>query len=78
MLAEILSILVLKRRWCGLIGEDSSGEKLLQLLREAKIGAQGVIKKKGFSTIRKSRIIARTQQVVRVDRELPIAWKNLF
>lgn len=54
----------------GLIGQDSAGNDLLNLLKKEHIGAKGILRKKNFPTIRKSRIIARTQQVVRVDREI--------
>ena len=54
----------------GLIGMDSAGEKLLDILRESKISTQESLAASDFSTIIKTRIIARQQQVVRVDREL--------
>ncbi|HXP34833.1 MAG TPA: PfkB family carbohydrate kinase [Chthoniobacterales bacterium] len=53
----------------GLIGKDRSGEQLRQLLAERKIDISDTIEDEKFPTIVKTRIIARHQQVVRVDRE---------
>jgi len=53
----------------SVIGNDANGEKLLTLLKESAIAADGVITLDGYPTIVKTRIIARHQQVVRVDRE---------
>ena len=53
----------------GLLGRDANGEKLKALLHEGRIATHGVLALDDFSTIVKTRIIARQQQVVRVDRE---------
>ena len=53
----------------GLAGEDAAGERLLGLLGEAGIDTLGVQREAALDTITKTRIIARNQQVVRVDRE---------
>ena len=53
----------------GLIGTDRDGEQLRRLLKEQQIDTSGVIEDAEFRTIVKTRIIARNQQVVRVDRE---------
>ncbi len=55
----------------GLIGEDSHAQKLRNLLAENGIGLDAVQHDGSFQTIVKTRIIARQQQVVRVDRERP-------
>jgi D-beta-D-heptose 7-phosphate kinase/D-beta-D-heptose 1-phosphate adenosyltransferase len=55
----------------GLIGEDSHGQKLKTLLGENGISLEGLLEDASFQTIVKTRIIARQQQVVRVDRERP-------
>ena len=55
----------------GTIGQDSAGSRLLSLLRHEKIGTSGICRSHSFPTIRKTRILARHQQVVRVDRESP-------
>jgi rfaE bifunctional protein kinase chain/domain len=53
----------------GLIGKDRSGQQLRQLLAERKIDIADSIEDEKFPTIVKTRIIARHQQIVRVDRE---------
>ncbi len=54
----------------GIIGPDSSGEKLQRALKNLKINTGKVIESSLRPTILKSRIIAAHQQMVRVDREL--------
>ncbi len=53
----------------GLIGTDRGGRKLHDLLVEQNIDTGNVVRDGDFPTIVKTRIIARNQQVVRVDRE---------
>ncbi len=53
----------------GLIGRDHSGQQLRELFADRKIDIANVVEDPGFNTIVKTRIIARNQQVVRVDRE---------
>jgi D-glycero-beta-D-manno-heptose-7-phosphate kinase len=53
----------------GLFGKDRSGQRLHELLAEQKIDISNAIEDETFHTIVKTRIIARHQQVVRVDRE---------
>lgn len=63
----------------GLIGNDYAGENLTKILCEEGIFTDSLIKQANFPTIVKTRIIARQQQVVRVDREaehLPPMEKN--
>ena len=53
----------------GLFGKDRSGQQLRKLLAEQKIDISNAVEEDSFRTIVKTRIIARNQQVVRVDRE---------
>ena len=53
----------------GLIGLDRGGRQLLDLLADQKIDTADAIEDADFQTIVKTRIIARNQQIVRVDRE---------
>src|SRR6478672_2779512 len=53
----------------GLAGKDPSGQRLFELLGQQKIDTSNAIQDGAFHTIVKTRIIARHQQVVRVDRE---------
>jgi D-beta-D-heptose 7-phosphate kinase/D-beta-D-heptose 1-phosphate adenosyltransferase len=53
----------------GVIGEDEPGAALRRCLRQAGIVDQGVIADKSRVTTVKTRVIARHQQIVRIDRE---------
>ena len=53
----------------GLLGKDRSARQLRELLAEQKIDISNAVEDETFRTIVKTRIIARHQQVVRVDRE---------
>src|SRR5439155_6932898 len=53
----------------GLLGKDRSGQQRRELLAEQKNDISNAVKNETFRTIVKTRIIARHQQVVRVDRE---------
>ena len=53
----------------GLVGKDRSGLRLRELLTGQKIDIADLVDDDKFPTIVKTRIIARHQQVVRVDRE---------
>jgi D-beta-D-heptose 7-phosphate kinase/D-beta-D-heptose 1-phosphate adenosyltransferase len=53
----------------GVVGNDPQGERLCGLLTEAGIDTSGVQRGAAHQTTVKTRIIARNQQVVRVDRE---------
>jgi D-beta-D-heptose 7-phosphate kinase/D-beta-D-heptose 1-phosphate adenosyltransferase len=53
----------------GMIGADRGGRQLRKLLAEQKIDTADTIEDAEFPTIVKTRIIARNQQIVRVDRE---------
>jgi D-beta-D-heptose 7-phosphate kinase/D-beta-D-heptose 1-phosphate adenosyltransferase len=53
----------------GLVGRDLAAKKLLRRLREAHILTDGVFKVPERPTTVKSRIIARNQQIIRIDEE---------
>jgi D-beta-D-heptose 7-phosphate kinase/D-beta-D-heptose 1-phosphate adenosyltransferase len=53
----------------GLAGTDSPGRRLVELLETSGVDTSGVQQDPAYSTTVKTRIIARNQQVVRVDRE---------
>src|SRR5947209_9569445 len=58
-------------RILGLTGDDEHGTRLLRLLGTIGIDTACVQRDPATQTIMKTRIIARQQQVVRVDRERP-------
>lgn len=54
---------------CGLVGEDAYAGQLRALLEAERITTDTLVSDPGMPTIVKTRIVARQQQVVRVDRE---------
>jgi len=54
---------------CGVVGADTAGRRLVELLRRQQIDTAGVFRSRDEPTTRKTRIIAHQQQVVRFDRE---------
>jgi rfaE bifunctional protein kinase chain/domain len=53
----------------GAVGQDAAAENLRELLRTQKIGCRGLVASASRQTSLKTRIVAQTQQVVRIDRE---------
>ncbi len=53
----------------GVIGQDSSGEKLISACREFGLATDGLIQETSRPTILKSRVVAHHQHVIRLDRE---------
>jgi D-beta-D-heptose 7-phosphate kinase/D-beta-D-heptose 1-phosphate adenosyltransferase len=53
----------------GLTGADHHGRQLLRLLEESGIDTAGVLEDADRTTAVKTRIVARNQQMVRIDRE---------
>lgn len=54
----------------GVVGKDEAGQQLVGLLQEEGALTEGIYHSADRPTTRKTRIIARQQQVVRVDREI--------
>ena len=57
----------------GLVGGDAEAETLRGLLRAAGVGVAGCCGRPEVRTTIKTRVIAERQQIVRVDREAPLA-----
>jgi D-beta-D-heptose 7-phosphate kinase/D-beta-D-heptose 1-phosphate adenosyltransferase len=55
--------------FCSVLGDDAAGRRTVELLEELGVDVGGLILAPGRPTTRKTRIIARSQQVVRFDRE---------
>ncbi len=53
----------------GAIGKDQKGDKLIQLLQEENINCDGIKRFDHRPTINKIRVIAHSQQIIRIDRE---------
>lgn len=54
---------------CSSVGNDVDGNHVLGLLEELGVSGEGIVRISGRPTTRKSRVVARSQQIVRVDRE---------
>lgn len=54
---------------CGIIGDDAPGETFREMLTERGLDASGILMDPTRRTSLKTRMIARKQQVLRVDRE---------
>lgn len=54
---------------CGVLGHDVAGRRVLAELKSIGAGITGVTTSRGTVTVRKTRIIAHNQQVVRFDHE---------
>ncbi len=54
---------------CGIVGEDGAGRELLRMLAEIGVDTAGVCRGRDIQTIRKTRVLAQQQQMVRLDRE---------
>lgn len=53
----------------GVIGVDNHGELMLKKLEALGVDVAGVVREKNRPTTRKTRIIAASQQILRIDRE---------
>jgi D-beta-D-heptose 7-phosphate kinase/D-beta-D-heptose 1-phosphate adenosyltransferase len=55
--------------FCAAIGDDRAGDRVLELLRELGVDDAGIVRVPDRPTTRKTRVVARSQQIVRFDRE---------
>ncbi|MBS3808952.1 MAG: D-glycero-beta-D-manno-heptose-7-phosphate kinase [Desulfobacterales bacterium] len=67
--ANGLAAFGIKVTLAGIIGSDSAGENLLELCRKHGIKTCGILAIKDRPTIRKLRVISRSQQMIRLDWE---------
>ncbi len=67
--AAALAALDAKVECAGVIGDDADGAGLLRLLDEFGVDARAVLRLPGRPTTVKTRMVARVQQLFRVDRE---------
>ena len=54
---------------CGVVGDDEPGRRIDALLNEIGVASDGLVKTMNRNTTVKTRIVAHSQQVVRVDHE---------
>jgi rfaE bifunctional protein kinase chain/domain len=55
--------------FCCVLGDDASGDRVVSLLADLGVDPAGSVRVPGRPTTHKTRVVARRQQVVRVDRE---------
>lgn len=67
--ARNLTALNVNTELFGAVGADSAADSLRELLRSQRIGCRGLVISPTRRTSLKTRIVAQTQQVVRIDRE---------
>ncbi|MBM4037539.1 MAG: bifunctional heptose 7-phosphate kinase/heptose 1-phosphate adenyltransferase [Planctomycetes bacterium] len=68
--AAALAALDAKVECAGVIGDDADGAALMRLLDEFGVDAKAVLRLPGRPTTVKTRMVARVQQLFRVDREV--------
>ncbi|MCF8043201.1 MAG: D-glycero-beta-D-manno-heptose-7-phosphate kinase [Desulfarculaceae bacterium] len=54
---------------CGLVGDDRAGKQVLELLDQLEVSRKGLTVSRERPTTVKTRVVAHSQQMVRVDRE---------
>ena len=62
----------------GRVGEDAAGSQLIRSLEQEGVDVSGILLQKGFQTPVKNRLIADSQQVLRVDFETPSPISETF
>lgn len=55
--------------FCAVVGEDAAGERVVDLLKDLGVSPAGLVPVAGRPTTRKTRVEARSQQMLRFDRE---------
>jgi D-beta-D-heptose 7-phosphate kinase/D-beta-D-heptose 1-phosphate adenosyltransferase len=58
---------------CAAVGDDRAGDRLVDLLKDLGADPAGVVRVEGRPTTRKTRVEARSQQMLRFDREVTAA-----
>ena len=56
-------------RFCAVVGDDTAGDRIVDLLKELGVAPAGVVRDAARPTTRKTRVEARSQQLLRYDRE---------
>jgi len=67
-----LSQLSCKSSLIGVVGEDSNGDNLLELIRDADVDGNSIIRDANVPTTTKTRVIAGNQHILRVDDEVEL------
>ncbi len=67
--ANNISAIGAKAYLAGVVGKDEHGRQLETILRKKGVNIEGIVSDPGRPTTLKTRVVARHQQVVRIDRE---------
>ena len=60
----------------GMIGRDDSGKRFMVLMDHHGFPTDGILTREDITTIRKVRVVAGTQQIVRIDEEDAYHWSD--
>ncbi|HSH72228.1 MAG TPA: D-glycero-beta-D-manno-heptose-7-phosphate kinase [Methylophilaceae bacterium] len=71
-----LALLGLKTRIAGCVGDDADASLLLQMINDAGINTEGVLKSTERPTVTKTRILSGHQQMMRLDQESQQAFST--
>ena len=63
---------------CALVGDDRAGKKVVDLFKDLGVDPNGLVIVEGRPTTRKTRVVARSQQMVRFDRETDEAPPSFY
>ncbi len=66
-----LAVLKADVRFVGLLGGDAGGDAVLELFRGHGVRTDGVLRDPARPTTQKTRLVARTQQLLRLDHDAP-------
>lgn len=53
----------------SVVGQDADGQKVRELVDDLGVSSEGIASEEGRPTTRKTRVVARSQQLIRFDRE---------
>ena len=67
--ASCLAELGAEVRLCGVVNQDANGKRLLDIARQQRLGVKDIVTDEGRPTTCKTRVVARSQQVIRLDSE---------
>jgi len=67
--SDNLQALEVKTSLCGIVGQDSNADLILQLLEDHHIGSTGILKIPNRMTTFKERVTTNAQQICRIDYE---------
>lgn len=70
--------LTAKARIVSCIGNDKDGEEMIALLKEKGVDVRFLMQSSEITTTTKTRVVARNQQVVRLDREVKKPYPTTF